>query len=139
MDFQPTVSQYVQVWCMRRLSRLPMLAAIQQVQKTSNTGINRYKLRPESVWIPTFLYGRGIRIRTLNDGARGSQCFIQNVHLKHVSRLSYLSNVSVNFVSFLNTKLYQIIQSYLLDILMLGWSIVLRFIFLIFFLIAIDC
>ena len=52
-----------------------------------------------------FSLGRGIRIRTLNDGVRATQCFIQNAHFKHVSRLSYLSNVSVNFVAFLNTKL----------------------------------
>ena len=75
-----------------------------------------------------------IRIRTLNDGVRAPQCFIQNAHFKHVSRLSYLSNVSVNFVVLLNTKPNQIIQFYLLDILMLGWSIVLWFIFLVFFL-----
>ena len=80
-----------------------------------------------------------IRIRTLNDGVRASQCFIQNAHFKHVSRLSYLSNVSVNFVVLLNTKPNQIIQFYLLDILMLGWSIVLWFIFLVFFLIVIGC
>ena len=83
--------------------------------------------------------GRGIRIRTLNDGVRAPQCFIQNANFKHVSRLSYLSNVSVNFVVLLNTKPNQIIQFYLLDILMLGWSIVLWFIFLVFFLIAIGC
>ena len=86
-----------------------------------------------------FSLGRGIRIRTLNDGVRAPQCFIQNAHFKHVSRLSYLSNVSVNFVVLLNTKPNQIIQFYLLDILMLGWSIVLWFIFLVFFLIAIGC
>ena len=54
--------------------------------------------------------GRGIRIRTLNDGVRDAQCFSKNAHFKHVSRLPCLSNVSVNFVAFLNTKLYQLLQ-----------------------------
>ena len=52
-----------------------------------------------------FLFGRGIRIRTLNDGVRDAQCFSKNDHYKHVSGLACLSNVSVNFVAFLNTKL----------------------------------
>ena len=48
-----------------------------------------------------FLFiGRGIRIRTLNDGVRVRQCFIQNAHFKHISGLSYLSNVSVDFLRF---------------------------------------
>ena len=51
-----------------------------------------------------FSLGRGIRIRTLNDGVSTAQCFIQNANFKHVSRLSYLSNVSVNFFKSFTSK-----------------------------------
>ena len=45
-------------------------------------------------------FGSGRRIRTSTYRVRVRQCFIQNAHFKHISGLSYLSNVSVDFLRF---------------------------------------
>ena len=41
-----------------------------------------------------FSLGRGIRIRTLNDGVRGSQSFFKIAYLSHFSDFSSLKNLS---------------------------------------------
>ena len=38
--------------------------------------------------------GRGIRIRTLNDGVRGSQSFFKTAYLSHFSDFASLKNLS---------------------------------------------
>ena len=38
--------------------------------------------------------GRGIRIRTLNDGVRGSQSFLKTTYLSHFSDFVSLKNLS---------------------------------------------
>ena len=38
--------------------------------------------------------GRGIRIRTLNDGVRGSQSFFKTAYLSHYSDFASLKNLS---------------------------------------------
>ena len=38
--------------------------------------------------------GRGIRIRTLNDGVRGSQSFFETAYLSHFSDFASLKNLS---------------------------------------------
>ena len=42
----------------------------------------------------SFLFGRGIRIRTLNDGVRGSQSFFKTAYLSHFSDFASLKNLS---------------------------------------------
>ena len=39
-------------------------------------------------------FGRGIRIRTLNDGVRGSQSFFKTAYLSHFSDFASLKNLS---------------------------------------------
>ena len=41
-----------------------------------------------------FSLGRGIRIRTLNDGVRGSQSFFKTAYLSHFSDFASLKNLS---------------------------------------------
>lgn len=40
-----------------------------------------------------FLFGSGIRIRTLNDGVRGSQSFFKTAYLSHFSNFASLKNL----------------------------------------------
>ena len=44
--------------------------------------------------------GRGIRIRTLNDGVRGSQSFFKTAYLSHFSDFASLKNLSEFYFCF---------------------------------------
>ena len=48
----------------------------------------------------SFLFGRGIRIRTLNDGVRGSQSFFKTAYLSHFSDFASLKNLSEFYFCF---------------------------------------
>ena len=43
---------------------------------------------------PYLFLGRGIRIRTLNDGVRGLQSFFKTAYLSHFSDFASLKNLS---------------------------------------------
>ena len=48
--------------------------------------------KPRNTNVPR--YGRGIRIRTLNDGVRGLQSFFKTAYLSHFSDFASLKNLS---------------------------------------------